>query len=288
MPRESRLPAGATVPVVLPEIEHAGRFAARRDVPPHTHPGVELVLVTDGACTCSSGATLAGRKGSIFVLPAGVPHDQRNQGFTRTTYVVFFARPGQFDPAPRVIQVPAHDPILDWIEHLCDLSTGDDPAERTAASALLFACLERLNALERRSRTRDALHPALACAAGFLEEHATATVAAQALARHAGVSVSHLNALFRAQLGCSPLRYQQERRLRRAQALLLGPYARVNEVAAACGYEDTNYFVRLFTRSFGVSPGAWRQRRMKHVDRVDGSRKPSAGPAATGRGRPAS
>ncbi|MEI8243810.1 MAG: AraC family transcriptional regulator [bacterium] len=260
-PLENR--SAAALPVLLPVVEHAGRFAASRDVPYHAHPGVELVLVTEGDCECGArtGARLPGRKGSMFVLPAREAHNQRNRGFTRTTFVVFFAQPVQFDATPRVIQVPGRDPIESWMEQLCDLPTDDDPAGRTAACALLYACLERLSALERRNRTRDALHPGLARAVAHIEVHLTGAFAAGDLARQAGLSTSHLNALFRQQLGCAPLRFQQERRMRRAQALLLGPYARVNEVAAACGYEDANYFVRLFTRLVGASPGAWRNKR---------------------------
>ena len=131
------------------------------------------------------------------------------------------------------------------------------------ASALLFACLERLNVLECRKLSRDALPPALVRALAHLEAHPATPFCAAALARHAGLSISHMNTLFRNQLGCSPLRYLQDRRLDRARTLLLGPYARVNEVAAVCGYEDTNYFVRLLTRRFGVSPGVWRKQQVR-------------------------
>jgi len=251
------------LPVLLPRIEHAGRFAAARDVPFHAHPGAELVLVTEGACqseTCIGGTRFPGRQGTLFVQPANVPHDQRNLKFTRTTYVVFFALPAQFDATARIIQIPDRDPIGAWMEQICDFSATGDSADGRVASALLFACLERLHSLEHRRQTSDAFPPALARAVAKLEANLTTPFQAGELARHAGLSMSHMNTLFRRHLGRSPLRYQQDRRLGRARMLLLGPYARVNEVAAACGYDDANYFVRLFTRQFGVSPGEWRKR----------------------------
>ena len=254
------------LPVLLPRIEHAGRFAAARDVPFHAHPGAELVLVTEGACqseTCIGGTRFPGRQGTLFVQPANVPHDQRNLKFTRTTYVVFFALPAQFDATARIIQIPDRDPIGAWMEQICDLSAGNDPAAGRMAGALLFACLERLNELEHRWQIRDALPPSLARAVAQIETAPAVPFHARELACRAGLSVSHMNMLFRKHLGCSPLRYLQERRLSRARTLLLGPYARVNEVAAACGYADTNYFVRLFTRQSGVSPGTWRREQEK-------------------------
>lgn len=260
--RASPVRETASTPVPLPSIEHVGRFAAKRDVSHHTHPGPELVFVTEAACHCEAGTGgwLPGRKGTMFVMPADVPHAQRNLGFTRTTYVVFFAPPSLFDTAMRTIQVPVGDPLEAWMEQLCDLAMENDPAESATAGALLLVCLTRLSTLENRVQARKALHPTVARAVAHLEAHLTAAFRAEEVARSAGASVSHMNALFRKHLGRSPLRYQQERRLRRAQSLLLGPYARVNEVAAACGYDDTNYFVRLFTREFGAPPGAWRKR----------------------------
>ena len=255
------LPDMTALPVLLPRIEHADRFAATRDVSFHTHPGPELVLVTEGVCQCEAGmggVKLSGRKGTLFVLPGNIPHDQRNLKFTRTTYAVFFALPVQFDATPRTIQIPDADPFCDWMEQICDCSANDDLTDGHVAGALLFACLERLNAMERRKQARDALPPALARVLAHLETNLTAPFCAEDLARRAGLSVSHMNTLFRKHLDRSPLRYLQERRLGRARTLLLGPYARVNEVAAVCGYADTNYFVRLFTRQFGVSPGVWR------------------------------
>jgi len=250
-------------PVLLPRIDFAGRFAAVRNVPFHAHAGAELVLVTKGACQIeirSEGARLSGCSGTLFVLPANIPHNQRTLQFTRTSFVVFHARPAQFDAAARIVPIPEGDPIHAWMDQICDLATEDDHADGQVAGAVLFACLERLQALEHRDRLRHALPTGLSRLIEQLERQAAEPFRADAVARRAGLSVSHMNLLFRRHLGCSPLRYLQERRLHRARALLRGTYARVNEVAAVCGYEDANYFIRLFTRQFGVSPGVWQKK----------------------------
>jgi len=31
------------------------------------------------------------------------------------------------------------------------------------------------------------------------------------------------------------------------------------EIAAICGFADQSHFTRVFTRSVGISPGAWRR-----------------------------
>jgi AraC family L-rhamnose operon transcriptional activator RhaR len=34
----------------------------------------------------------------------------------------------------------------------------------------------------------------------------------------------------------------------------------IGEVAARCGFDDSNYFSVVFTRETGLTPSAWRQR----------------------------
>jgi two-component system response regulator YesN len=46
--------------------------------------------------------------------------------------------------------------------------------------------------------------------------------------------------------------------MERAKALLADPYVSVAEVANRIGYEDPNYFVRVFRKTVGVSPNRWR------------------------------
>lgn len=224
--------------------------------------------MTRGACTCEidKGPRLTGRRGTLFILPGTVAHSQRNLEFARTTYVVFSAPVIMFDSAPRMIQIPAGDQLETWIEQLCDLAAEHPGAGEVVTGALLYTCFARLHELEHRQQAGDKLHPVLTKAAAHIEAHLTEPFRAYELARRSGVSVSHMNTLFRKHLGCSPLTYHRTRRLSRAQALLLGPYARVNEVATACGYDDANYFIRLFSRQFGLSPNSWRQQRARKHD----------------------
>jgi AraC-like DNA-binding protein len=49
-------------------------------------------------------------------------------------------------------------------------------------------------------------------------------------------------------------------RLARAKQLLLdGGGLTLAEISARCGYGDYNYFISVFSRAVGCSPGAWRK-----------------------------
>jgi AraC-like DNA-binding protein len=64
---------------------------------------------------------------------------------------------------------------------------------------------------------------------------------------------------FLALTGVRPLEYLMQRRLERAQFLLLTTRVPVKQVAAEVGIADAAYFTRAFTRRCGISPSAYRQ-----------------------------
>ncbi len=83
---------------------------------------------------------------------------------------------------------------------------------------------------------------------------------ADTLAALIGVTPQHLARLFRRSLGQSPLEYLGRLRLNRALQLLVDrPDLRIHEVGAAVGYPDPNYFIRLFRRHEGRTPGEFRE-----------------------------
>ena len=79
-------------------------------------------------------------------------------------------------------------------------------------------------------------------------------------AEHAGISVSLLRKLFTDYCGTPPLGYLQNLRLARAEELLKNPYLSIAEIAAECGFDSAGYFIRLYRRKHGTSPGKARRR----------------------------
>ena len=65
---------------------------------------------------------------------------------------------------------------------------------------------------------------------------------------------------FRRAVGCPPLEFLQERRIREAERRLRETAQTVTEIAYACGFSDSNYFARQFRRRRGLTPSAYRCR----------------------------
>ena len=80
------------------------------------------------------------------------------------------------------------------------------------------------------------------------------------LAQRAGLSRTALAERFRDAMGDTPLNHLRTLRMQRAMKLLTESEHNLEAVAAAVGYHDAFSFSKVFKRTVGVSPKAFRQR----------------------------
>ena len=79
------------------------------------------------------------------------------------------------------------------------------------------------------------------------------------LAETAGLSRAHFSRMFALSEGLPPAEFVLAERMRRAARLLAGAAGQpVKEIAGMCGFEDPNYFAKVFRRFFGTSPTEFR------------------------------
>jgi AraC family transcriptional regulator len=81
------------------------------------------------------------------------------------------------------------------------------------------------------------------------------------LAGEAGLSTSYFNDAFKATTGVPPHRWILKRRVERAKTLLETTELGLAEVAVRCGFYDQGHMSRVFGRSEGLTPKAWRRLR---------------------------
>lgn len=103
----------------------------------------------------------------------------------------------------------------------------------------------------------EQLLPLLAC----LSDAGSETKSLADLAAEDGRSSFHLQRVFRAEVGESPLQFRRRVRLQRAAAALLVTDQSVLEVALEAGFESHEGFTRAFRSWFGEAPREFRQHR---------------------------
>jgi AraC-like DNA-binding protein len=79
------------------------------------------------------------------------------------------------------------------------------------------------------------------------------------VAQACGLSVSYFSRAFRRSMGAAPHKWLLELRVEVAKQKLREGRLSLRDVALACGFADQSHLTQVFTRSVGVSPGAWRR-----------------------------
>ena len=79
------------------------------------------------------------------------------------------------------------------------------------------------------------------------------------LASLCGLSRSYFVRAFKQITGMPPHRWLLMHRVKHAKDLLRGTKLTIADIAVACGFADQSHLTRVFSKAFGISPGAWRR-----------------------------
>ena len=127
---------------------------------------------------------------------------------------------------------------------------------RTAVLALHGAILQVFAEIVPDQTT--ALNSQLQAALHWLSQHDAEPLDIRRLANDLEWSVVHLRRQFRRQFGQTVQAYHDQLRMLRARRLLINTDKAIADVALACGWDDPQYFSRVFKKATGHAPSVWR------------------------------
>ncbi len=104
----------------------------------------------------------------------------------------------------------------------------------------------------------DLENPIIEKACAFMTEHMPEDISLERTAQEVNVSPFYLSKLFKEEKNENFITYLTGLRMEKACALLKESRASVKEVSASVGYNDQNYFSRLFRNKFGMTPTEFR------------------------------
>lgn len=220
----------------------------------HAHPWWEITFYTSG-----SGSLLAGDKeipfepGTVVCMPPHTPHKEIGKSpFTNCWVAIEKLETGDSFP---VFEVPTEHPVVQLISILHVETQLQHDISQVVVQNVFNAFMAYLHEWLASSpneqlvlRLRRTLIANLA--------HADFRVG-DAMAR-VPMSRDHLRRLFKAFVGVGPKEYLTELRMARARDLLqLG--TSVKQTADEVGIPDPYHFSRVFRRTHGISPSAYRK-----------------------------
>ena len=96
-------------------------------------------------------------------------------------------------------------------------------------------------------------------AIAYIRRHMGENICLETLANRSCLSKDHFIRLFRQEMNMTPLKYINQKKVEKAQLLLLTESVPVKEVAYQLGFEDDSYFNRLFKKMTGMTPQEYRR-----------------------------
>ena len=92
----------------------------------------------------------------------------------------------------------------------------------------------------------------------YIHNHLYDDIDIDALASVACITKPYLIRLFTQEFGQSPLHYINKKKIEKSQLVLLTSDLPVKAVAYTMGFNDYSYFIRLFKKIVGITPGEYR------------------------------
>jgi AraC-like DNA-binding protein len=102
-------------------------------------------------------------------------------------------------------------------------------------------------------------NPYLLQVIAIIRENLSSKLDLKLIAARAGLSSSSLYRLFKTELGISPLEFIMAERIKLAKQYLADKNIYIKNVSYETGFENSNYFIRVFKHYEGVTPKQYRQ-----------------------------
>ncbi|MDA3960264.1 MAG: AraC family transcriptional regulator [Planctomycetota bacterium] len=199
--------------------------------------------------------------GNLLWFPWSQAHAGRSDPRNPWTFMsTTFSLQADADTRSRLAAIPEHITLKPrsrcqtLLEEALDAWTGAEAGHLLRCQAALAGVVAEL---VRVGPPGDPLLDATRQLAAELAADPVVTLNVEALARRLGVGTTRLRELFRAATGHTPTRYQNLQRIRHARSLIANG-ARIQDAAAAVGFDDQHYFSRLCRRLTGETPSSWR------------------------------
>lgn len=217
------------------------------------------------------GKTYMHKKGSVFYMRAGVPHEYYPaKGEWKTCWVTF--RGENLSTVMERMGFPEYicknNVSIDQFQRIFDmiLISAQDPVNSAEKCSLLIyeyiMTARRMLILNADGDAKGIIDGAVA----YINEKYYQDITLKELCNMCHISEQHFCRVFKAKIGMRPLEYLARRRMLEAKVLLQSTSKSIADIGAEVGYKDPTYFGMVFKKYEGISPS--RYRKIKNIGDV--------------------
>lgn len=121
--------------------------------------------------------------------------------------------------------------------------------------SLLHLCRSVVNTRPDTERPRAEFLYHSMC--NWVQDNYAQPLTRESVAQFFNITPNHLSKVFAQHGTMGFVEYLRWVRMAKARIILQKYHLSISEVAQRCGYQDSNYFCRLFRRQFGLTPGEY-------------------------------
>ena len=168
---------------------------------------------------------------------------------------------GFFSADRPIVRAAEEDKLLALFNDIMESTRSNHPALQQILAGATMRILALLYSVRQSKLAGDdpdlqAIHKAVT----HMREAVETSINIPDLARELKVNYRWFRRPFAHHTGSSPNQYFLEVRLARARDLLAQTLLSIKEIALRVGFEDPQYFCRLFHKKVGMPPSTWRER----------------------------
>ena len=122
------------------------------------------------------------------------------------------------------------------------------------AQKFLMECIQAVTSVKKAEE-----NPIIKKVCTYVDENLSRDISLETAADFAGVSSFYLSKLFKEEKGETFINFISDKRLEKSRQLLSETNLSIKEITAEVGYNDQNYFSRIFKNKYGLSPKEYRK-----------------------------
>ena len=230
----------------------------------HYHNSYEIYYLTNGTCWYFiDKKTYRLSKGDIALIPKGVIHKTNYDTQSHSRILINcsenFIPKSVLDLIPNM---PYYTVPLSYRDKIYEIFStvqkefhtpnefSKDIIKAKIYELLLF--IANKNTTQSTKKIEDSM---VEKAVKYIRNHFSENITLTDVAKHCFVSNEHLSRTFKKETGFCFNEYLNIYRLKKADLLLHNePTTKITEIARRCGFNDSNYFSKVYKKEFNISP----------------------------------
>jgi AraC-like DNA-binding protein len=246
-------------------------------------PFARLYMVESGeAKVIMPDRTYTIRPGYLYLIPSFVVHSYENDGTFTIYYTHIYDEQNIFDRLNFPFEVAAGDMDVMLMKRLLAINPGrelvrSDPdtydnfstlvqniaqndrfpfSSVVETKGILLQLFSRF--LDKASSKQEITDKRIVNILRHIRENIDKNISIDELSSICYLSKDHFIRLFRKEMQCTPIQYINQKKIEKAQLMLVIGEKSIKDITYSLAFENTSYFYRLFKKTVGISPNQYK------------------------------